>query len=301
MTVHVLPCGTSMLRDPRPPQLNATLDRTDLRDLKALASQQLGTDNRNHPDDRWASRVEARLSGYGPALRGCSELTLLSAETASLHNHRPALAAADPIVLLASDTAAGVLSALLVGLQTGRPVHYHPRAVLDGVDAGTRILGGTGEPVHVIRIEGLLPDSTARFTDAAEQLALAVLWAARIPRPAGVPLVFHLAGGYKATLPYLVPLAEYVKAANWGPVEAWCLHEGDTDLNPHPEPVAVGVRQVDLEADLACLERAGSGVLPDDTRLLGFAYTEVTGSGRAELTPLGRALTAISVYLRGQV
>lgn len=147
-----------------------------------------------------------------------------------------------------------------------------------------------------MRIPGLLPDSTGRFSEAMAHVAAAMVWAARLHRSHGEELTIHLSGGYKATIPYLVALAEYVQAA-WPPVRAWCLHEGDADDNPAPQPVAIGLRRVGLRADLDCLEQARTGKLPGNDRLLGFAYTDV--GGRAALTPIGYALNSVFLYLRG--
>jgi hypothetical protein len=200
-------------------------------------------------------------------------------------------------VLLASDTAEGVLAALLNAARLRDQVVYHPMPQLDSAAAGHSVLDqGNEEPLHILRIPGLLPNSTDRFSEAMAHVAAAMVWAARLHRNAGEELAIHLAGGYKATIPYLVALAEYVRAA-WPPVRAWCLHQGDADDNPAPQPVAIGLRRVDLGADLGCLKEAQVGRLPDDERLLGFAYTD--NGGRAALTPIGKALDAMGPYLRG--
>lgn len=297
MTVHLLPCGTSILRTPRPRVLEQTLDGNDVRDVKHWAATTLGADGLVHPD-RWAVSFEADLGHLSDPLRTCPHPVRLSAETASLHRHNPRPAPTDQVVLLASDTPEGLASALLVGVALGRPVHVHPRPLLDGTTTGAKVVDGVGAPVHVMRIEGLLPDSTDQFTRATRGLAQAVVWAARLHRLPGVPLVIHLTGGYKATLPYLVTLAEFVRAA-WPPVEAWCLHEGDEDDHRPPGPVRIWLRRVDLDADLEILARAESGKLPTDSRLLDFAYANVNGV--VELTPLGEGLSAIAVYLRNSL
>lgn len=293
--MHLLPCGVSILRNMRPPNPVTSLSAGDVRAMSEWARRELTTTRRDHPD-QWAASFRADLGPYLASIRDCQQPVKLSAEVASLHRHAPQPGARDRLVLLASDTAEGVLAALLNAARLRERIVYHPVPLLDSTATGHPVLDeGTEEPLHILRIPGLLPDSTGRFSEAMEHVANAMVWAARLHRRDREELAIHLAGGYKATIPYVVALAEYVRTA-WPPVRAWCLHEGDADDNPAPEPVAIGLRRVDLGADLNCLDQARSG-LPDDERLLGFAYTDV--SGRAALTPLGRALSSMVPYLRG--
>lgn len=298
MTVHLLPCGTSLLRLPRPDGLAQTLDRDDVADVQRWAASALGADGLDTPD-RWSAGFTTELGHLFDRLRRCPYPVRLSAETASLHQHDPRPRPADPVVLLASDTPEGVACALLVGVALGRPVHFHSRPVLDGRTAGVEVVSGGGKPVQVVRIEGLLPDRTDKFTEATRGLAQATVWAARLPRPSVAPLVIHLTGGYKATLPYLVTFAEFVHHA-WPPVQAWCLHEGEKDnaegrYQP-PQPVRIWLRRVDLQKDLAILAQAEAGQQPTDSRLLDFAYTDANGG--IKLTPLGQGLLAVRTYLQ---
>lgn len=298
MTVHLLPCGTSLLRLPRPDGLAQTLDREDVADVQRWAAAALGADGLSDPG-RWKAGFTTELGHLFDRLRRCPQPVRLSAETASLHQHNPRPRPADPVVLLASDTPEGVASALLVGVSLNRPVHFHSQPVLDGRTIGIEIVGGSGEPVQIMRIEGLLPDRTDTFTEATRGLAQATVWAARLPRPPAAPLVIHLTGGYKATLPYLVTFAEFVHHA-WPPVQAWCLHEGEKEnaqgSHRPPQPVRIWLRRVDLQEDLAILAQAATGERPADSRLLDFAYTDVNGA--IQLTPLGEGLLAVRTYLR---
>jgi hypothetical protein len=294
--VHLLPCGVSILRNMRPPDPVTTLGAGDVRAMTGWARRELTATRRDHPD-QWAKSFRADVVPYFKAIRDCQQPVKLSAEVASLHRHTPPPDARDRIVLLASDTAEGVLAALLNAARIRQRVIYHPKPVLDSTATGHPVLDeGAEEPLRILRIPGLLPDSADRFSEAMAHVAAAMVWAARLHRRHGEELTIHLSGGYKATIPYLVALAEYVGAA-WPPVHAWCLHEGDAHDNPAPQPVAIGLRRVDLRADLDCLRQARTGVLPDDERLLGFAYADV--SGHAALTPIGYALNAIVPYLRG--
>jgi hypothetical protein len=296
VTLHLLPCGVSILRNLRPPNAVTSLALSDVRVMTGWARRELDTTGRDQPD-RWAASFRAEVGPYLDAIRGCQQPVKLSAEVASLHSHQPRPDAGDRLVLLASDTAEGVLAALLNAARLAGGVVYHYMPLLDSTATGHAVLDGrSGEPLHILRIPGLLPNSAARFSEAMEYVAVAMVWAARVHRGVGEDLEVHLGGGYKATIPYLVALAEYVRAA-WPPVWAWCLHEGDPDDNPAPEPVAISLRRVDLKADLACLSQAHAGELPDDERLFDFAYTDV--GGRAALTPMGRALSSMVPYLRG--
>lgn len=294
--MHLLPCGVSILRNMRPPDPVTSLAPGDMRAMTAWARRELTTTGRDHPD-HWAVSFRADVGPYLDAIRDCQQPAKLSAEVASLHGHTPQPGALERLVLLASDTAEGVLAALLNAARLRKQVIYHPRPQLDSTAAGYPVLDeGMEEPLHILRIPGLLPNSTDRFSEAMAHVAVAMVWAGRLHRNAGEKLAIHLSGGYKATIPYLVTLAEYVRAA-WPPVQAWCLHEGDADDNPAPQPVAIGLRRVDLDADLGCLKEAQTGVLPDSARLLDFAYTD--NGGRPALTPIGYALKSMEPYLRG--
>jgi CRISPR-associated protein (Cas_APE2256) len=294
--VHLLPCGVSILRNMRPPKPVTSLAAADIRAMTGWAHRELTPTGRDDPD-RWTASFRDEVGPYLDAIRGCQEPVKLSAEVACLHRHAPQPTAGDQLVLLASDTADGVLAALLNAARLRHRVVYHPEPLLDSTAAGRPVLDeGTEEPLHILRIPGLLPDSTERFSEAMAHVAKAMVWAAHLHRRKNEELMIHLAGGYKATIPYLVALAEYVLAA-WPPVRAWCLHEGDADDNPAPQPVVVGLRRVSLGDDLGCLKEAQAGRLPDDERLHDFAYTD--DGGRAALTPIGHALACMVPYLRG--
>ncbi len=294
--MHLLPCGVSVLRNMVRPHPVTSLGKPDVKSMTGWARRELTDDGRGRPD-LWAASFRADVGPYLGAIRACQQPVTLSAVVAGLHSHDPRPGASDRLVLLASDTSEGVLAALLNAARLRGRVVYHPMPLLDSTAAGHQVLDeGSEEPLHIVRIPGLLPDSTVRFAEAMAHVAKAMVWAARLHRRDNEELTIQLSGGYKAAIPYLVALAEYVRAA-WPPVRAWCLHEGDANDNPAPRPVAIGLRRVDLDADLCCLKQATNGELPDDQRLLGFAYTD--DGGRAVLTPVGYALNSMVPYLRG--
>ncbi len=299
MTVHLLPCGTSILANLIPPRSVTSLNRDDVDVVTAWANRTLPAGALDRPET-WTESFRSEIVPYLDPISHCQHPVRLSAEVASLHHYcdgRPA--PADRVVLLASDTAKGMLAALLNAARFRRPVRVHARPVLDGTADGVPILEeGSGEPVHILRIPGLLPDTTATFSAAMRNVAEALVWSALLHRTDRAEFALHLSGGYKATLPYLVSLAEYVKGER-PPVRAFCLHEGDPEANPTNELVEIYLRATKTRADMEELAVAETRQLPDSGRLLDFAYEDV--QARARLTPLGEGLAAMRPYLTGAV
>jgi len=99
--------------------------------------------------------------------------------------------------------------------------------------------------------------------------------------------VLHVAGGYKATLPLLCALGEYISA--WHvrhglpPVEVCCRHEDSL------EAIRIPLRQANLGADCGALRafRAPQAAEHEADPLWGFAYDE------KGFTPLGEALRCL--------
>jgi hypothetical protein len=303
MAVFVLPCGLSILDAIRtghdggdggdggaapkgfgPPRRGAALElrlrvwagRRRLREDPSQLTYWLA-DDATRVLTIPVSRGGVELAAWGPRKH-------LSAELGSLHagNVVPVFRDADRVVLLASDTDEGILAALLNTTLLERGADYWPEPPdLRGGDWAPAVTGlcspGVGVPVSIVRIPGLVPKHSDEFAAAAGRVAMALIWAAQQPQAAG-GVVFHLAGGYKATIPFLVPLAEYVHAyLAPTPLTVWCKHlSGD-------EAIAVPLRLVDL-ADLDVLPSVPAGGAVDDARLEGFAH-----AGR-KLTEVGKAL-----------
>ncbi len=294
-TVHVLPCGTSILRNLEKGFGN-NLPYSRLRHLLGWARDELRLDA---PVSAWSGSFTRDVVPLLGSATAWSQPVALSAEIGSLLRHTPAVKSEDLVVLLASDTPNGMLAALLNAGRLNRPIHVHMRPVLDLQDSGEPLTDhGSGEPVHIIRIPGLRPVNTATFNDALHEIANAMLWAGWLRRRPHGPfaesdLVVHLAGGYKATLPYLLVLAEYLKGAR-SPVRAVCLHEADPDEPDIPEPVEIRLRRVNWQGDLSLLEKVhASADHPGDDRLKDFAYTR--SDGRYVLNDLG---TQLRLFLR---
>jgi hypothetical protein len=296
-SVHVLPCGTSILRNLRAGVPGCRMTPVQVDEMQRWASDEL---IRDQPASQWRQTFARDVGPHLRLLQAAQDPVRLSAETASLTRYATrvgdGLQPQDLVVLLASDTAEGMLAALLVAASLNRGVEEHPAPARDAAAHGELLTAGQPgrAPVHVVRIPKLLPDSTTNFTAAMTDLAGAMLWAGRRRRRPEQRLVVHLSGGYKATLPYLLVMCEYLKALQ-PPVEAFCLHEGDPGSPVLPDLVEIFLRSVDLDADLALLNEAAQGNIPNDPRLGGFAYREVRG--RAVLTGVGHVLTAFQVFL----
>jgi hypothetical protein len=116
------------------------------------------------------------------------------------------------------------------------------------------------------------------------------------PHRAGEPLACQLSGGYKAAIPYLIGLAEWIRSAGWdGEVEAFVQHE--TTTGP---PIRLPLRQI--PAETVRLE-LGQGWDQHDRRtgrppglLAGYAYAYNEGRRAWELTPFGVGLRAVFGY-----
>ena len=297
-TVHVLPCGTSILRNLAAGVRGSPLTSVQLGAMGNWADNEL---LRDQPASQWSQSFDRDIGPHLPGLRAVQDPVRLSAETASLTRYAGragGLGPTDLVVLLASDTPEGVLAALLVAAALRRGIRVHAAPPPNVAGDGELLVGEDSgdQPVHVMRIPDLLPDSTVRFTAAMSALARGMLWAGQgRRRPNGAGLVVHLSGGYKATLPYLVVMCEYLKALQ-RPVQAFCLHEGDPGSAVLPDLVEIFLRSVDLDADLAVLAQAAAGHMPTDPRLYDFAYEEV--GGRAQLTGIGSVLSAFQ-FCRG--
>jgi hypothetical protein len=297
MALFVLPCGLSVFDNLRkgPGSSGATGVQPAATKVKSLLHWANQPGLLEHEDllDGWLQDGPTRLvTQEGPAgLALCRwPRELLSAELASLaaHNVPPPFGDRDRVVLLASDTNEGVLAALLNATRLGRRTRYRstPPTVRDPGRARVvqRIEHRDGAPVEVIRIPRLLPDTNADFPQATGHIAHTLLWAVEQPEARDGGVVLHLAGGYKATLPFLLVLAEYVRErarslpGGVRAVSVWCKHEHGT------EAIRIPLRRVDLR-DLDILPRIPHGAaIGTDSPLDGLAF-----EGRT-LTEVGQAL-----------
>jgi hypothetical protein len=217
----------------------------------------------------------------------------------------------DIAVLICSDTPEGLLAGLwnavaLVGGDLAR-VRYVPDA--SSVPDPSRALGDVRGKVVLARVTGM-DAGNAGFRDAMGGLGLLArhLFASK-SLTQGEEFRFHLSGGFKAAIPYLIGMAEAIRsvdatclsdlgAANlmpkYGPypVTAYVAHETvETDL----PPIRLPLRLLDAEAVRYELKEFGKSLrhgLPDGALLNGYAY-ECSGKKGTEvctLTAFGQGL-----------
>ncbi|MEY9214318.1 hypothetical protein NI17_020405 [Thermobifida halotolerans] len=206
-----------------------------------------------------------------------------------------ALPADDAVFLIASDTDDGVAAAVwtAIALADGdtRRVRYLP-----AVDEDTRLGDSVAGRVHVVRMPGLdAADSDRAFREPMRTMGrLGRLLTAppesalgRLKRLVGQreEICFHLSGGYKATLPYLVALAEWLRSLG-EEASAWVLHETSERAFRMP------LRR--LHADWVRRELQGfhggkRAKAPETDFLEGYAY-EREGDGGARLTAFGEGM-----------
>ena len=226
----------------------------------------------------------------------------LSAERASLAAGPSYNPEADQVVLLASDTGEGIAAALLNAIHLRRAIGYwhEPPGPRSDPEAGLVLKSGDGASpgpaIQIVRVPRLRPDSID-FAKAAGRIGGTLIWAAGcLEPPSGQGVILHLAGGYKATIPFLVTVAEYVRgylqnvsSSSRTDLQAWCLHESS------PQPIRIPLRSLPQNRkELDELPRIRQGEYPHSVRSLeGWAY-----EGR-ELTPIGEALVELSYLLGG--
>jgi len=280
VTVFILPCGTSVLDNLRSGGRGSVKCFEEVRSMTRWADQQRLAEGSTA---RWAHAVGDEIGRLLPAVQ-----SQISAERASLWQCPGGPPGPeDTVVFLASDSHLGVLAALVNALLLDGTAKYHSGPPGDaGVETRGIGAGGAGPTSHVVRIAGLVPDNTETFAAAMKGTALALRWAAGLDGTR----VLHLTGGFKATIPYLVVLAEYLRAS-CGQVRAFCLHAGEGAHRP--PPVEIFLRRVDAREDAKELSAAELGRLsPTDGRLRGFAY-ERQNDGTERFTSLGDAIRTL--------
>lgn len=220
----------------------------------------------------------------------------LSTLAAYYKSQSPRLDAGDTAVLITSDTAAGLRAGLfnalvMVGDDTDRILYPHPDSALAGAHGKVVLLRLPGlDP-------GLDPDATEKgFYQAMGALGSlgGHLYRLALERP--TQFRFHLSGGFKAALPFLLSLAEAMRTVGGTrTVTAHALHETSFDQ----ESLSLPLRSLDLSMELAreLLNGAGTdGSLPSEpagaSLLRGFLYEEPSLDSY-RLTPYGAALKAL--------
>jgi hypothetical protein len=287
--VHVVPVGTSLLthlvRDRRVsvPVRNALVGRGPMRTLLQGADRgdgRLTLEPLLHENAGEAAAVTAELQRLDPP--HSAELTALDA------HHRtqlcPAAPGEDSIVLVATDTDDGLrAAALLAHLLAGRAGAL-PRYIHDPV-AAPEVITIAGGQVLLVRIPGLNLDSSGA-PDSRTWLSIGEIGRAVAHHVCDTHgerrAAFHLTGGYKALLPYLLLTADAVATVvrhrlnDPNPaarISAQVLHE--TSEQPVRLPVRwLTGRPLEQALDLSRLAGTRDHLIVDDLADLRGSYLQ---------------------------
>jgi hypothetical protein len=269
----------------RPDEL---LRRAGLADDLAGASDWLATalgPAGQGPPAELAALAAAVQPGRWPA-RTSAELKTL----ATIPGAAYPLAAADAAVLISSDTPDGLLAGL-----------WNAIAVAGGDLGRVRFLRHPADPpgpvrgqVILARVPGLdagQEDGFRRAMGGLGTLGRSLVHSGGL-QP-GEPFRFCLTGGFKATMPYLIGLAEGLRSLDAGhPVDAYVSHE---TAPPDAPPIRLPLRRVvasQVEQELSGFDASGRRArLPRPALLNGYAYE--AHNGRCELTAFGEGLRAL--------
>lgn len=292
MTIHLISVGKSILdflgdphgivddaqadritaADPGDPFGGVTAIETDDRIRDCLTGQDPARADRltqlstQVTPSRWPARVSAELSTF-----------------ATVGQIRTGLPPGDVAVLLTSDTSAGLNAALWNGLAlTGGDldkVRYRPDP------GGTTSFAPSRGCAVICRVPGLDAGNSSGFTQAMGYLGSLGRSLLDHVHNDGEEFAFYLSGGFKATIPYLIGLAEGVRSLTRAPVRAWVLHD-TTDTR-----IELPLRRLSkpvVNRELTSFNGGVSTVKPETNQLDGYAYEQV---GRGwELTAFGAGL-----------
>ncbi len=202
---------------------------------------------------------------------------------------RASSAATDAVVLLASDTVRGLPAALWNAVAVAADlaaIHYLAEPTDAIPDARGKVL--------LARVPGLDAGNERGFRQAMGALGTFGRSLRERTQP-DEEFCFHLSGGFKAAIPYLIGLAEWVRSLDpERPVNACVLHDtaGD-DALPIRLPLRRLVREA-VEAEIGQFEEDGTLNAPDapgSAALDGYAYEK--SGGRIQLTPFGEGLRSL--------
>ncbi|GGM66686.1 hypothetical protein GCM10011608_60010 [Micromonospora sonchi] len=220
--------------------------------------------------DRWPVRV-------------CAEM-----ETFHRVTGRRSVTDDEMVVLLATDTIAGLRSGLwtAVGLAGGatEKIRY--------VDDPEWFKPAPG--VTLVRVPYLDASSESGFAKA--MAGLGTMGRALLPSEAGPSesFHFHLSGGFKAAIPYLIGLAEGLRSfppSQVSAVQAYVLHDTSEQV------IRLPLRRLNrcaVQKELAGFAPDGSlRGLPNPRSMDGYAYDADDSTRRAQLTPFGVGLRTL--------
>jgi hypothetical protein len=305
MTVHLISVGLSVLEkglgDPRRKVHESVRPVARQRACSLLTGHGIQDPDRDAADEWIAAALAAdarqpqaeELRKVAAAVRPDLWPSWISAEIETFDRvadgpGRP-LPEEDIAIFICSDTPRGLLAgvwnavALTAAADPGRVQYLRA--------PGDMPTGVRGNAV-VVRVPDLDAGNEAGFTRAMRGLGTLgrnLLDGGEIG--AGEQWRFCLSGGYKASIPYLIGLAEGLASlAEAGPVDAYVVH----DTSQKDRPIRLPLRRIAPErvrCELARLtETPAAVVLPSDY-LDGYAYEQVDGGVR--LTAFGAGLKAL--------
>jgi hypothetical protein len=147
--------------------------------------------------------------------------------------------------------------------------------------------------VLIVRVPGMDAGTQAGFVQAMRGLGrLAKRLLDRAHPPAPEALRCYLSGGYKAAIPYLIGLVEWIWSAGWdGDVEAFVLHETTDALIPLP--LRRIPRDLAVEALSTGWDTAGAHASHPHPALTGYAYDWDAVHQVWKLTPFGEGMREV--------
>ncbi|MFE1080063.1 hypothetical protein [Nocardiopsis alba] len=233
--------------------------------------------------------LEALLAQIEPArwpAEASAELSSLAAH--NLPSKHVAVPDRDTAILITSDTGKGLRASLfnavaLAGGDLNRVRYLHE-------PAEEQIVRERGNIV-IARLPHLDVGGEKEFTESMRDLGRIGRGVDRLLEPENDVARFHLSGGFKAAMPFLLGLGEALRGLR-GPVKvrAFALHE----LAPGLRSIELPLRSLPpkpVNDQLKPFE--GSGIVgepPQGAPLRGFAYDRVENGRTWRLTPFGEAL-----------
>ncbi|WP_431887563.1 hypothetical protein [Nocardiopsis alba] len=233
--------------------------------------------------------LEALLAQIEPArwpAEASAELSSLAAH--NLPSKHVAVPDRDTAILITSDTGKGLRASLfnavaLAGGDLNRVRYLHE-------PSEEQIVRERGNIV-IARLPHLDVGGEKEFTESMRDLGRIGRGVDRLLEPENDVARFHLSGGFKAAMPFLLGLGEALRGLR-GPVKvrAFALHE----LAPGLRSIELPLRSLPpkpVNDQLKPFE--GSGIVgepPQGAPLRGFAYDRVENGRTWRLTPFGEAL-----------
>lgn len=214
-----------------------------------------------------------------------AELTSLAADPARAGDHL--VHKDETVFLIASDTGRGLRAALFnaLGMTEGDAdrVDYLP-------DPASRVQTGPGR-VAVIRLPGLDAQNDEEFLSAMHQLGAFGNRIKGLMRNPESTCRFHLTGGFRVAMPFLMGFAQALRSLYGGRVSAHAQYEFSESLRSIELPLSSPPAD-DLKGKLVGADKEGffQGRPPQDAVWAGFAYERLKEQRQWRLTPFGMAL-----------